>query len=108
MGRPPTKPKKLRDGFYIEVRNKGANSGIKLVRDTEEQMMHAVEEYSRTKDVVILGQSVNGKFVKDIKKKKAEKLEAKVLKKVVDDDDDEVFESDLDEIVGLDDNFVEE
>ena len=31
MGRPPTKPKKLRDGFYIEVRNRGANSGIKLV-----------------------------------------------------------------------------
>ena len=24
MGRPPTKPKKLRDGYYIEVRNRGA------------------------------------------------------------------------------------
>ena len=22
MGRPPTRPKKLRDGFYIEIRNK--------------------------------------------------------------------------------------
>lgn len=70
MGRPPTKPKKLRDGFYIEVRNRGANTGIKLVRDTEEQMRHAIEEYSRTKDVVILGQSINGKFVNDVKKKK--------------------------------------
>jgi len=70
MGRPPTKPKKLRDGFYIEVRNRGANTGIKLVRDTEEQMNHAIEEYSRTKDVVILGQSINGKFVNDVKKKK--------------------------------------
>ena len=70
MGRPPTKPKKLRDGYYIEVRNRGANSGIKLVRDTEEQMQHAIEEYSRTKDVVILGQSVNGKWVSEKKKKK--------------------------------------
>jgi hypothetical protein len=71
MGRPPTKPKKLRDGYYIEVRNRGASSGIKLVRDTEEQMMHAVEEYSRTKDVIVLGQSVNGKFVNEGKKKKS-------------------------------------
>lgn len=71
MGRPPTKPKKLRDGYYIEVRNRGASSGIKLVRDTEEQMNYAVEEYSRTKDVIILGQSVNGKFVNDGKKKKS-------------------------------------
>ena len=73
MGRPPTKPKKLRDGFYIEVRNRGANSGIKLVRDTEEQMNHAIEEYSRSKDVIVLGESVNGKFLKDVKKKKIKK-----------------------------------
>lgn len=74
MGRPPTKPKKLRDGYYIEVRNRGANSGIKLVRDTEEQMNHAIEEYSRSKDVVVLGQSVNGKFLKDAKKRKKKKV----------------------------------
>ena len=73
MGRPPTKPKKLRDGFYIEVRNRGANSGIKLVRDTEEQMNHAIEEYRRSKDVIVLGESVNGKFLKDVKKKKLKK-----------------------------------
>lgn len=71
MGRPPTKPKKLRDGYYIEVRNRGASSGIKLVRDTEEQMKYAIEEYSRTKDVIVLGQSINGKFVSDGKKKKS-------------------------------------
>ena len=51
MGRPPTKPKKLKDGYYIEVRNKGASSGIKIVRDTEELMHQAVEEYTRTKQV---------------------------------------------------------
>lgn len=82
MGRPPTKPKKLRDGFYIEVRNRGANSGIKLVRDTEEQMNHAIAEYSRSKDVVILGQSINGKFVKDIKVKKPKLAKAPKAKKI--------------------------
>ncbi len=86
MGRPPTKPKKLRDGYYIEVRNRGANSGIKLVRDTEEQMNHAIAEYSRSKDVVILGQSINGKFVKDIKTKKPKAAKAKPKVKKADPD----------------------
>jgi len=27
MGRPPILPKKKKDGFYIEIRNKGAKSG---------------------------------------------------------------------------------
>ena len=65
MGRPATKPKKLKDGFYIEIRNRGERSGIKLRRDTEEQMMAAVEDYRKVKDVIILGGSVNGKFPKD-------------------------------------------
>ena len=73
MGRPPTRPKKLKDGYYIEVRNTGSNSGIKIRRDTEEEMKIAVMDYEKSKDVIILGESVNGKFVKDakpIKKKK--------------------------------------
>ncbi len=28
MGRPPILPKKKKDGWYIEVRNKGAKSGL--------------------------------------------------------------------------------
>jgi len=68
MGRPPTKPKKQKDGFYIEVRNKGARSGIKVRRDTRELMMRAVKEYERSKEVIILGELVNGKFI-DQKKK---------------------------------------
>lgn len=63
MGRPPTRPSALRDGWYIEVKNKGAASGIKIVRENKEQMMMAVEEYSRTKQVVILGECKKGKFV---------------------------------------------
>lgn len=62
MGRPSTKPKDLRDGYYIEVRNKGKNSGVKIRRDTKEQLQLAVEEYQESKDVIILGKSVNGKM----------------------------------------------
>ena len=63
MGRPPTRPKKLRDGFYIEIRNKGAKTGIKLRRDTKEQMLSAVEEYKKIKEVIVLGEFKNGKMV---------------------------------------------
>jgi hypothetical protein len=28
MGRPPVLPKKKKDGFYLELRNKGAKTGI--------------------------------------------------------------------------------
>lgn len=60
MGRPSTKPKDLRDGFYIEVRNKNQRSGVKIRRDTKEQLILAIEEYKETKEVIVLGQSVNG------------------------------------------------
>lgn len=68
MGRPATKPTKLRDGFYIEVRNKGSRSGIKIRRDTKEAMLVAVKEYQRVKDVVVLGEFKNGKVISDKKK----------------------------------------
>lgn len=71
MGRPPTRPKKLKDGWYVEVRNAGSRAGIKLRRDDEVTMMQAVEEYGRSKDVIILGESKNGKWVNDEKAKKA-------------------------------------
>jgi hypothetical protein len=73
MGRPPTRPAKLRDGFYIEVRNEGSKAnGIKIRRDTKEEMMLAVENYNRIKDVTILGELKNDKWLskKEAKKKK--------------------------------------
>lgn len=73
MGRPPTRPKKLRDGYYIEVRNTGANSGIKIRRDTEAEMMLAVKDYEKSKEVVILGECINGKFASDSKSVKKKK-----------------------------------
>jgi hypothetical protein len=75
MGRPPTKPAKLKDGFYIEVRNEGSKAnGIKIRRDTKEEMLMAVEDYSRIKDVNVLGELKNDKWVdKKEKKKKLKK-----------------------------------
>ena len=61
MGRPPTKPKKLKDGFYIEVRNKRAASGVKVRRDTRAQMELAIKEYERTKEIIVIGEIKNGK-----------------------------------------------
>ncbi len=66
-GRPSTAPKKLRDGFYVEIFNKtgGTGGGIKIRRDSKEEMMEAAREYEKTKRVVILGESKNGKWVKE-------------------------------------------
>lgn len=62
MGRPATKPARLKDGFYIEVKNQGS-SGILIRRDTKEQMIMAAEEYARMKEVVVLGEMKNDKWI---------------------------------------------
>ena len=71
MGRPPVLPKKKKDGFWLDIRNKGANSGVVIIRDSYEAMMQAVRQYENTIDVIILGEHRNGKRVDDAKKKKA-------------------------------------
>lgn len=63
MGRPATRQAKLRDGFYIEVRNKGAKSGIKIRRDDRVAMLEAVTEYKHIKEITILGESKNDKWL---------------------------------------------
>lgn len=71
MGRPATKPARLKDGFYIEVKNQGSG-GILIRRDTKEQMLMAAEDYSRMKQVTVLGEMKSDKWldkVKDRKKK---------------------------------------
>lgn len=63
-GRPPTRPGTLKDGYYIEVRNAGESSGIKIRRNTENEMNILAEEYGKTKVVVVLGEYKNGKPAK--------------------------------------------
>ncbi|MBE9489531.1 MAG: hypothetical protein IMY67_04500 [Bacteroidetes bacterium] len=68
MGRPATKPKELRDGFYIEIRNKGSRTGIKIRRDNKQQMLFAIKEYEKNKEVIVLGEFKNGKSIEGKKK----------------------------------------
>ena len=70
MGRPAVVPIKKKDGWWFEVRNKGAKSGLILIRESEQAMMQAVKQYETTKDVIILGQHKNGKKVEEAKEKK--------------------------------------
>ena len=77
MGRPPILPKKKKDGWYIEVRNKGAKSGLILIRDSYEAMMQASRQYQTTKDVIVLGEHKSGKRVEDSLKKEAKKKKEK-------------------------------
>jgi hypothetical protein len=65
MGRPPVLPKKKKDGFWLEVRNKGARTGTILIRDSQQAMMQAAKQYEMTKDVILLGEHKNGKKVDD-------------------------------------------
>lgn len=62
MGRPATKPTDLRNGYYIEVRNKNQKTGVKIRRETIGQLLHAIDEYKDSKEVVILGKQENGKM----------------------------------------------
>jgi hypothetical protein len=83
MGRPPTRAIRFRDGFYIEVRNKGASSGVKIRSDDYETMMNAAKDYQQGKEVTILGEHKKGKWVNEeaaIEKKANEKKLAKKAK----------------------------
>lgn len=68
MGRPATKAKELRDGYYIEIRNRNSKTGVKIRRDTKDQMLRAIKEYESSKDVIVLGKYENGKAVGNSKK----------------------------------------
>ena len=63
MGRPSSKPKKLKDGYYIEVRNKNDKTGIKIRRDSLNELKNAIKRYRVFKEVEILGQVRKGKLI---------------------------------------------
>ena len=76
MARPSTRGVKLKNGFYIEVRNKGAHSGVKIRRDSFEDAQLALGNYSKMHDVHYIGEIVNGKVV-GAKKERKKKVKAK-------------------------------
>jgi hypothetical protein len=62
-GRPPTKKVGLKEGFYIEVKNKGSQSGIKLRKENMMQVEMAIKQYEKIKIVQYVGQVKNGKWL---------------------------------------------
>ena len=62
-GRPSTKPPRLRDGFYIELRAQGSSSAIKIIRKNMTEVEKAMEMYAKNKVVKYLGQVQNGRWV---------------------------------------------
>lgn len=61
MGRPITREIKLKDGFYIEVKSKGAQKGIKIRRDSYNEIQFAMKQYKNAYDVQYLGEMKDGK-----------------------------------------------
>ncbi len=64
-GRPATKPARLKDGFYVEIRNKGANAKIMMRSDDRKGMMDIVKKYEAIKDVTILGEHKNDRWISE-------------------------------------------
>jgi hypothetical protein len=58
-GRPRISEVQLRDGFYIEVCNKGIKKGMKIRSESQKAMEDAVLMYSY-KEVAVLGEYKNG------------------------------------------------
>jgi hypothetical protein len=61
MARPITREIKLKDGFYIEVKTKGALKGIKIRRDSLHEIETAIRQYQNAYNVNYLGEYKNGK-----------------------------------------------
>lgn len=75
-GRPPSRNKGLRDGFYIEVFNKGASTGIKIWKENAVEMQAAAEEYRKdNKTVIVHGEHRKGDWVNLLTSEEKAKLE---------------------------------
>ena len=80
IGRPSTRPPKIMDGFYIEVRNKGSKTkGVRIRCNSEEAMKSSAAEYSKNKEVIVLGEYKNDVWVNEqpvpAKRSKAAKMQ---------------------------------
>ncbi len=63
MARPVTREVKLKNGFYLEVRRRGENKGIKIWRETYNQVQMAIKRYENMYDVHYVGEVKNGKIL---------------------------------------------
>ncbi len=71
MARPPSRSVNLKDGYYIELRRSGENKGMKVHRDSYEEIQRAIKKYESVYNVVYVGLVKKGKVVDDSKTTKA-------------------------------------
>lgn len=64
MARPAVKEVKLKSGFYIEVSSPGSQKGIKIRRESYDQIQAIMRHYETSYSVRYLGEIENGKVVK--------------------------------------------
>lgn len=62
-GKPRIQQLKLKNGFYIEVCNKGVKRGMKIRSENKKAMVNAASLYAEYKEVIILGEFKNGEQV---------------------------------------------
>ncbi len=63
MARPVTREVRLKNGFYIELRRRGENKGIKIWRESYDQIQMALKRYENMYDVHYVGDVKDGKIV---------------------------------------------
>ena len=61
MARPAVKEVKLKRGFYIEVSSRGSQKGIKIRRESYDQIQAIMRYYENSYQVRYLGEVENGK-----------------------------------------------
>ncbi len=59
-GRPRISHVQLKNGFYIEVCNKGFTRGVKIRSESKKAMEDTAGQYANYKEVIILGEYKNG------------------------------------------------
>ncbi len=59
-GRPVKRQVQLKNGFYIEVCSKGTRKGVKIWSANKLAMDTIAGQYSKFKEVIILGEFKNG------------------------------------------------
>ncbi len=59
-GRTRERAMQLKNGFYIEVCNRGVKKGMKIRRESQEAMQNSASQYAQYKEVIILGEFKNG------------------------------------------------
>ena len=65
-GRPRARQITLRNGFYIEVCNKGIKKGVKIRSENKKEMEDAATLYGGYKDVIILGEYRAGEPLREV------------------------------------------